>query len=467
MHDQKHTFTAARMHAEGTVTIVDYTLAAPIAATQTLTMTGAITAGVHAVGTITSDATAPDDGDTVTIGAKTYTFKTTLTGAANEVLIGASAAAALDNLKSAVNASAGAGTTYGTGTTANASVVATTNTDTTQLFVNRTVGTAGNSVATTETSAHLSFGGATLAGGVAGETVTIDGRVYTFVQELSETSGAAAVVDQVLRGADTAAALDNLKSALNASAGAGTTYGTGTTAHASVNATTNTDTTQVIAADTAGAAGNAIAVSETLTNGSWGAATLAGGQTPLTINFNGTALVAGTDFTAATSNDATATSLASAIDGISGVNAAAVAAVVTIKNDAVGTAGNAKTLTTSNTSAATVSGATLTGGAAALYTDAFDLPNEDDSYEATVVVSALTGGSPTADFTPEGSDDGGTTYIQSESEAEAGLAFTQFTAAGNDKQYVKLAAPRNRLKLVLGGTSPVLTGTVYFRSRND
>lgn len=383
-------------------------------------------------------------------------------------MIGASAAEALDNLKSAVNASAGEGTTYGTGTTANASVVATTNTDTTQLFVNRTVGTGGNSVATTTPiGTHQTFGGATLAGGVAGETITIDGRTYTFVQELSETSGAAAVADQVLRGASTAAALDNLKSALNASAGVGTTFSTGTVAHASVNATTNTDTTQVIAADAAGAAGNAIAVSETLANGSWGAATLAGGQTALTINFNGTALVAGSDFTAETDNDTTATNLAAAIDALAGVNAAASGAVVTIKNDAVGTAGNAKTLTTSSTSAATVSGATLTGGAAALYTDAFDLPNEDDSYDCTVVVTTLGGGSPTADFTPEGSEDGGTTYAQAESEAEAGLAFTQFTGTGTDKQYVKLASPRNRLKLVLGGTSPTITATVYFRSRND
>jgi hypothetical protein len=115
----------------------------------------------------------------------------------------------------------------------------------------------------------------------------------------------------------------------------------------------------------------------------------------------------------------------------------------------------------------TLSGATLTGGAAALYTDAFDLPNEDDSYDCTVVVTTLSGGSPTADFTPEGSEDGGTTYTQSENEAESVLAFTQFTGTGTDKQYVALASPRNRLKLVLGGTSPSITATVYFRSRND
>src|SRR5688572_4397371 len=88
---------------------------------------------VKATGTLTSDATAPSNNDTVTVGGYTYTFKTTLTGAAFEVLIGASAAAALDNLKSAINATAGAGTTYGTGTFAHPDVTATTNTDTTQV----------------------------------------------------------------------------------------------------------------------------------------------------------------------------------------------------------------------------------------------------------------------------------------------------------------------------------------------
>lgn len=52
---------------------------------------------------------------------------------------------------------------------------------------------------------------------------------------------------------------------------------TGTTVHATVTATTNTDTTQVVEAKTKGTAGNALATTETLTNGSWGSTTLAGG----------------------------------------------------------------------------------------------------------------------------------------------------------------------------------------------
>lgn len=117
--------------------------------------------------TLTSTGVAPSDGHTVTIGSTVYTFKTALTAPAVpfEVLIGVSAAVALDNLKSAINASAGAGTVYGTGTTAHPTVTATTNTDTTQLIEAITSGTAANSIATTETSATLSWGAATMTGG--------------------------------------------------------------------------------------------------------------------------------------------------------------------------------------------------------------------------------------------------------------------------------------------------------------
>lgn len=127
------------------------------------------TPGTAASGTLTSTGTAPANNDTVTIGSVTYTFKTTLTSstAANQVLIGASAAAALDNLKSAINRTAGAGTTYGSLTGAHPTVTATTNTDTTQVVVARVTGTGANSVATTEASSQLSWGAATLAGGTA------------------------------------------------------------------------------------------------------------------------------------------------------------------------------------------------------------------------------------------------------------------------------------------------------------
>lgn len=122
---------------------------------------------VKATGVLTSSDVFGNN-ETVTIGGYVYTFKTTLTGAAFEVLIGASAAASLDNLKSAINASAGAGTTYGTGTYAHPDVTATTNTDTAQTVEAKNAGTEANAIATTTTCANVAWGAATLASGANG-----------------------------------------------------------------------------------------------------------------------------------------------------------------------------------------------------------------------------------------------------------------------------------------------------------
>lgn len=122
---------------------------------------------VQATQTLTSDATAPSDGETVTIGGYVYTFKTALTPAPFEVLIGASAAVALDNLKSAINVDGTVGV-YGAGTYAHPDVTATTNTNTTQVVQAINSGTEANAIATTETSAHLSWGAGTLASGANG-----------------------------------------------------------------------------------------------------------------------------------------------------------------------------------------------------------------------------------------------------------------------------------------------------------
>lgn len=125
---------------------------------------GTTSAGVKATGVLTSSDVF-SNGEIVTIAERTYTMVTTLSGAANEVLIGASAAVSLDNLKSAINASAGEGTTYGTGTQAHAKVSATTNTDTAQTVEYFEVGTGGNAITTTETCANAAWGAATLGSG--------------------------------------------------------------------------------------------------------------------------------------------------------------------------------------------------------------------------------------------------------------------------------------------------------------
>lgn len=143
--------SAAVAHTSGTTIVVDLKTSAGVKATATLTSSGVF-----------------QDTETVTIDEVEYTFVDALsTGptVAYEVLIGASAAASLDNLKSAVNATAGVGTTYSTGTAIHPTVTATTNADDSQVFEAKTLGAAGNLIATTETTANNAFGDTVMVGG--------------------------------------------------------------------------------------------------------------------------------------------------------------------------------------------------------------------------------------------------------------------------------------------------------------
>jgi hypothetical protein len=119
---------------------------------------------VAATGTLTATGNF-SNGDTVTTGTKTYTFQTTLTNVNGNVLIGASASDSLDNLIAAINLGAGSGTLYAAATTANTFVSAAAGAGDTMDVTALTAGSAGNSIATTETSSNASWGGATLSGG--------------------------------------------------------------------------------------------------------------------------------------------------------------------------------------------------------------------------------------------------------------------------------------------------------------
>lgn len=112
-------------------------------------------------GTLTSDATNPDTGGTFSLGDIVYTFRTTLSSPTvpNEIKIGVDAATTLDNVKAAVNASGTAGTEYSVGTLQNPLVDATTNTNTTQLFVIRSSNTSKREIRFEENSTHLSCNG--------------------------------------------------------------------------------------------------------------------------------------------------------------------------------------------------------------------------------------------------------------------------------------------------------------------
>ena len=127
-----------------------------VAATSTVEASGALTftnVGVAA--------------ETITIGSKTYTLRAAVTTVANEVKIGATATETAANLIAAINGGAGAGSLYGSLTDSHADVVASAGAAGVVNLVAKVGGTAGNSIATTETSTVASFGAATLTGGTA------------------------------------------------------------------------------------------------------------------------------------------------------------------------------------------------------------------------------------------------------------------------------------------------------------
>jgi len=104
---------------------------------------------------------------------------------------------------------------------------------------------------------------------VATNTVTIDGKVYTFVDTLGVVEG------QVLVGVSDTLSLSYLYHAINHDAGFETEYYCAV-AHPTVEAYTANATSMTIRARTGGAAANAIPLLENSASLSWGGATLGG-----------------------------------------------------------------------------------------------------------------------------------------------------------------------------------------------
>ena len=130
--------------------LTDISIASAVAATGTLTSTGQVT-----------------DGDQVTIGSTTYTYKTTLTPTAYEVLIGGTQALSMENLRRAINDDGVAGTNYASGTSAHPDVTAT-DTSTTVIATAIKKGTYAHTIVTTDptdTGAVLDWSAGTLTGG--------------------------------------------------------------------------------------------------------------------------------------------------------------------------------------------------------------------------------------------------------------------------------------------------------------
>lgn len=222
-----------------------------------------LTAAVAASAVLTSDNTNPTELDTVTIGSEVYTFMDALTDPGstprsqtpNEVLIGVDADTTLANLKKAVEGGGTPGVEYSLGTVPQTLMTVGNVTAHALTFTAVTAGTGGNAIAKAEASSHLDWDGV--------------GAVFT--------GGISTVANEIKIGASAAATLDNIKSAINGTAGAGTTYSLGTVAHPLVTATTNNDTTQVIEAKTGGVAGNAIATTTDEVTLSWTSTVMASG----------------------------------------------------------------------------------------------------------------------------------------------------------------------------------------------
>lgn len=297
------------------------------------------------------------DGDTVTVGTKTYTFQDTLTNVDGNVHVGLTAAASIANLVDAINLGAGAGTDYATAMTLHPTVSAGIGSSTTLAATAKVGGASGNLIATTAVSGTATWGDATLTGGgpaarticyltdnptsptraivlgmdelnrptaeitanqeadkatgtltltgnfqdaaatgtltltgnavnpaatgtltllgnlADGNTVTIGTKTYTFQTVLTNIDG------NVLIGAFAWDSIDNLISAINLAAGAGTTYAAATTLHPTVTAVAGAGDTLEATAKVLGVSGNSIVTTAVSGAASWGAASLTGGVT--------------------------------------------------------------------------------------------------------------------------------------------------------------------------------------------
>lgn len=131
------------------------------------------TAAVTATQVMTISGVGSLADSTVTLGDVTYTFKSALTGAADEVLFTDATDAAL-NLIAALDAGAGEGTVYGTGTVANPKVVGVSGGVGIVDLYAIDPGVVGNSIVSTATDGgDVTFThGAAFVGGVDGTELT-------------------------------------------------------------------------------------------------------------------------------------------------------------------------------------------------------------------------------------------------------------------------------------------------------
>lgn len=159
--------TVAETSTGGIISRVGHEFAASVA---TIDVSGPlpklVISGIAAAsGALTSTGNFAD-GNTVTVGGRTYTLQAVLTNVDGNVKIGATAALSLTNLVNAINANGLGvpGTDYALATTANGVVTAAT-TSTVLTATAVVAGTTGNVIASTVTGTANTWGAATLSGG--------------------------------------------------------------------------------------------------------------------------------------------------------------------------------------------------------------------------------------------------------------------------------------------------------------
>lgn len=156
---------------------------------------------VSAASQDTLTATAnPANGETVTIGGRTYTFQTTLTNSDGNVKIGADAATSLGNLAAAINGASGAGTKYAAATTRHADVdaaAATASLTVTARHRGNRTGPDGDGIACSESLSHGSWAASATFGGTDAVTITARETVVRLGRRVK--TGAPAKYDVQLR----------------------------------------------------------------------------------------------------------------------------------------------------------------------------------------------------------------------------------------------------------------------------
>jgi len=175
----------------------------------------------------------------------------------HEVLVEATAEAEIDNLVACATAGAGAGTKYSTGETAHATVTVAKKDADEITATAKTAGTAGNSIPIDESCTDVAW--------------TADAK---FLGGGYDT----AVANDVIIGGTAELSIDNLVLAVNCTSGEGVNYGTGTTAHTTIDAAKTAADVFTATAKSIGDTGDAYVTTTTMTLATWDDTTMNGGE---------------------------------------------------------------------------------------------------------------------------------------------------------------------------------------------